>query len=86
MTPEQITKAKLLYQCTYLPGSFEKRFARDMFAVADLNPSKELTPKQSEWLDKQFFRYRNQISPGTDKRVKNLLKSVPKNPNQKSVF
>jgi hypothetical protein len=75
MTSEQIRKAKLLNQCTYLPGSFEKRFARNIAAMSEYNPTKELTEKQALWLEKQFYRYRNQISKA-DKKVKALLKNL----------
>ena len=75
MSEEQIAQAKLLNRCTYLPGSFEKRFARNMAALAESNPDKELTAKQSEWLEKQFFRYRNQISKA-DNKVKQLMKEL----------
>lgn len=75
MTQEQIMQAKLLDGCTYLPGSFEKRFARNMAALAETNPEKELTAKQADWLEKQFFRYRNQIGKA-DKQVKELLKDL----------
>ena len=53
--------AKDIETCTYLPGSFEKRFAAHMGAIATDNPTKQLTERQSDWLKKQHFRYRKQI-------------------------
>lgn len=41
MTTEQIRKAKLLVECTYLPGSFEKRFAKNMAALSEFKPDKD---------------------------------------------
>lgn len=67
MTADEINIAKALDSCTYLPGSFEKRFARDMAAYAEFNPKYELTEKQRDWLYKQLKRYRKQI-PNTYKQ------------------
>ena len=79
MTVEQINKALLLEQCTFLPASFEKRFAANMAGLARSNPEQALTPKQAAWLDKQFYRYRNQIARA-DQSVKELMKEVKSKP------
>lgn len=61
MTDLQINKAKALGKCTLLPGSYHKRFANDIAALAKNNPETELTEKQSVFLDYMFHRYRRQI-------------------------
>lgn len=61
MTPYQITIAKKLQQCSFLPGSFDKRFARDIAFLATNSPDKELTEKQAACLDRLVYRYRRQI-------------------------
>ena len=48
-----------LRQCTFLPGSWEKRFVR---SLADKQPPYQLTPKQREWLGKLAHRYRKQLA------------------------
>jgi hypothetical protein len=47
--------AKLLSGCTLLPGSYNKRFARDV-AI-----QRQMTPKQYRLLWALCFRYRRQI-------------------------
>lgn len=47
--------ALLNKRVTFLPGSFDKRFVRDLKSV------QELTQGQGEYLDKVFHRYRRQI-------------------------
>jgi hypothetical protein len=61
MTKDEIIIALNLDQCTYLPGSFEKKFARDICGQAKGSPEKELTEAQRDWLYKQLKRYRRQI-------------------------
>jgi hypothetical protein len=67
MTELQINKALALLKCTFLPGSFQKRFAKDMGAMARNNPQAELTEKQAAYLDLLFHQYRRQI-PNSHKR------------------
>jgi len=60
ITPYDIMAIAALDRCTYLPGSFEKRFARDMAALYKQdNP--QITGRQRAWLWKQVYRYRRQI-------------------------
>lgn len=60
MTEREQDAARALSKCTYLPGSFEKRFARDMASHAS-SESPQITERQRTWLWKQVFRYRRQI-------------------------
>ncbi|NUQ07033.1 MAG: hypothetical protein HUU31_24340 [Anaerolineae bacterium] len=62
MTPEQIAQAKALVRCTFLPGSYDKRFAKDMAFYAVHQPGRELTEKQAALLEKMMHRYRRQLA------------------------
>ena len=50
MTPEEIQLAEALVRCSHYPGTWSKRFARDIAAQAHTHPAKELTPNQRVWL------------------------------------
>ncbi len=58
-------KVKYLARCSFLPGSYEKRFVRDMAASLD----DELTIRQAHYIDLLYWHYRKQIAAmdGTDK-------------------
>lgn len=58
MTPEQRSKLDDLAGCTMLPGSWDKRFVRDMRGRPD---DFEPTEKQATMIDKLHHRYRRQI-------------------------
>ena len=52
-----------LSKCNFLPGSYEKRFIRDMhYLLAHNNPDKPkpLSENQHNYLVKLFHKYRNQ--------------------------
>lgn len=51
---------KHLRRCTFLPASFDKRFARTMGHIAD-RPAGELTDRQRSCLNSLAYRYRRQI-------------------------
>lgn len=57
MTPKQQAMLKALRGCTFLPGSYTKRFVRDMSSLEKETP---LTVKQAAYLEKIFFQYRKQ--------------------------
>ena len=57
----QIKKALALQKCTFLPGSFDKRFAGDIASIARNNPTVELSQKQIAYLTVLFHKYRNQL-------------------------
>ncbi len=63
MTPAELAAAKALspQYISYLPGSFEKRFARFVSAEAESNPEGELTENQRKFLTKMAWRYRKQL-------------------------
>lgn len=62
MTEEQKGKITALRKCTFVAGSYDKRFVRDMTSVLDSKDADtyELSEKQSAFLDKIFYRYRRQ--------------------------
>jgi hypothetical protein len=87
MTPEQRSKADLLRHCTFLPASFEKRFARDMYALSQ-HEDAALSAKQAAFLDKCYWRYRKQVRFYADiwKQEPPPFVQPPKQPNRQKVF
>lgn len=60
MTPEEIRVVQLMTVVSFLPGSFDKRFYRDVRSYPD---DRALTERQHDYLMKIFHRYRKQIHP-----------------------
>ena len=58
---------RALNTCTFLPGSYEKRFVRDMFGA------KQITQKQLLYLYRTAHRYRRQLVAG---KVADLWKLI----------
>lgn len=61
MTPAMIGIARHLGRCTFLPGSWDKRFARDIAALAEHSPDKDLTDRQAAHLLRLTHKYRRQM-------------------------
>lgn len=61
MTARQILTAQALARCTFLPGSAEKRFARDMDARSRMAEPLPLTVRQAQYLDDLAYRFRRQM-------------------------
>lgn len=58
MTEEQYSLLQRLKQCTFLPGSYDKRFVRNLSAAPkDVN----LTKGQADYLSKLEHKYRRQL-------------------------
>lgn len=57
MTEQQQKWIKELSECTFYPGSFDKRFVRH---AQSWDAEKELTEKQADFLEKLAWRYRRQ--------------------------
>lgn len=57
LTEEQRKAIAALGKCSFIPGSFEKRFARDVEAQSE----EGLTLKQYNFAKKLIFKYRKQI-------------------------
>lgn len=77
MTPEQKEIAMSFMHVTFLPRSWNKRFAQSMIYIAVKEPEQELTDSQTEWLYRLLYTYRKQI-PNTYLKYQN-------NPNCKSL-
>lgn len=73
MTTEQIDIATNLGRGKYAPGTFDKRFANDMAAMAKFNCSKELTERQNEMLYRLLYKYRKQLASCYEKYKTNPL-------------
>lgn len=58
---------KALDKVTYLPGSWNKRFAGSMVSLMMASPEKELSEKQKEWIYRLLYRYRRQVPNTYDK-------------------
>jgi hypothetical protein len=61
-TKAQIEIAKALAACRFLPASWDKRFARDMAAMATNRPDRDFTDRQLAHLLRLAHKYRRQIS------------------------
>lgn len=61
MTKDQIDMAIALGRCTFVPGTNTKRFARQMKAIAEQAPEKDISFKQHMYLCKAVYRFRRQI-------------------------
>lgn len=61
MTQDEIAAANLLDACTFLPGSWNKRFARSIKTMAAIEPDKQLTERQHITLFRLFWMHRKQI-------------------------
>lgn len=61
MKPEEIDMCRALGRCTFPPASGPKRFARDMSALAESQPARELTVRQRQYLLRLAHMYRRQI-------------------------
>lgn len=59
MTPDERKKVEALAMCTFLPGSYPKRFVRDMSTLPE---DYILTFKQEAYLLKLYWQYRRQIN------------------------
>lgn len=62
MTERQRLLAAAIGRCRMLPGSNEKRFARDMAHRASTDIAEPLSDKQSDYLEITAFRYRRQLA------------------------
>lgn len=61
MTPEQIATAKALGNCSFPPGTADKRFARNMAFLAEHSPEREITERKDLNLRRLAYRYRRQM-------------------------
>jgi hypothetical protein len=61
VTPHEITLAKALGSCSYMPGSSQKRFAKDISFLAEHSPERELSLRQRHYMELMAWRYRRQL-------------------------
>jgi hypothetical protein len=81
MTPFEIRLATALTNCSFLPGSSQKRFCRNMGDIARLSPDKELSLRQRHYMELMAWRYRRQLPDDCVPHVKPLdLPAVVKPP------
>jgi hypothetical protein len=66
MTPDQREMVTLLNSCTFLPGSYDKKFVRDMGHIPD---DQALTARQDRFLQTIFHRFRKQIGINRHNRL-----------------
>ncbi len=59
MTADQTEISIKLGNCRFLPGSWDKRFARNVYDKAV--SGKELTENQKEWIYRLLYSYRGQL-------------------------
>jgi hypothetical protein len=81
MTPAERQIALALARCTFLPGSWQKRFARDMAAMATHAPDHPLSERQTAWLIRLAHTYRRQlptsvIAAALDEAIENADRRV----------
>lgn len=58
MDKQTYRKLELLARCTFIPGSWNKRF---VYALSALPQDAELSDKQAANVDRLYWRYRRQI-------------------------
>ena len=58
MTARHYEALQALKQCTFLPGSYDKRFVRNLSALPQ---ERELTERQAANVERMAYRYRRQI-------------------------
>lgn len=63
---------RALKRCSFLPGSFDKRW------VKNADPEKAMTKEGRTFMLKLLMKYRRQI-PGWNELINNILKEVKKN-------
>lgn len=61
MTPYEVELATALGECSMLPGSAQKRFARDLAFRAKHQPEKPITLRQRHYMEILAWRYRRQL-------------------------
>jgi hypothetical protein len=69
---------KSLAACTFLPGTFDKRIARQWSEMADRDREKPMTKKGRRFLWVLVWKYRRQIG---DDEVLDYAKLVSEHPN-----
>lgn len=61
MTDEQIEIGKALGHVTYVPGTSQKRFGRNMAFLAEHSPEREISEAQDRYMRILAYRFRRQM-------------------------
>lgn len=61
MTPIEQRAIKVLYRCTFLPGSFDKKIVATWYGWLETQPGREMSEKGKRLLWKLVYKYRRQI-------------------------
>lgn len=61
MTLSELKKIEEIGSCTMLPGSWDKKFARNMVMIAGTKPETTLSAKQLQFVNHLHHKYREQI-------------------------
>lgn len=61
MTNDEQTICKAIGTVRFLPGSWDKRFANNMAALAVSDPQVELSAGMKEWIYRILYKYRRQL-------------------------
>jgi hypothetical protein len=64
MNPIDLKRAEALSGARMLPGSFEKRFIREILARHAVDPTAPLSERQAHCLERAAWKFRRQLSPG----------------------
>ena len=75
MTADEAQLAYALARCKMVPGSYNKRFSRDLAGMA--HQGKDLTDPQRRNLLKLVIRYRRQIPADLVELAKQMQAAVP---------
>lgn len=68
MTPNERFMIEALHKCSFLPGSYPKRFVQDMNAILTYNPGFVLSERQYDYLVLLFHKYRKQHGKHVDSK------------------
>lgn len=61
MTRHEREVARALSECSFLPGTWEKKFASDMGERADKAPGKPISGRQALCLERLAWKFRRQM-------------------------
>ena len=83
MTDEELEIICHLGRCTFLPGSADKRFVKNMVFAAEHDPDRELTERQTQYLIGLRHKYRRQIPASAPQIVLAAIEAKRHNDSRK---
>lgn len=69
MSTDELLIIEKLNACKYAPGTWAKRFVRDLHKTSQETPNVELSDRQREWVYRVLYSKRKQL-PATYQRFK----------------